>query len=493
MEITADFPDSFNNEATSSVESNIADLALPRIEEERTRPTPLDISQVHAVILAGGGDENNPLTRHRARPALPLAGSYRIIDFPLSNVINSSIREISVLTQWNSHSLNTHLSNSYPPEVFGALGTKGSVGVLPCYQTPNHKAWSHGSADSVRFHMEAGNLDGRPGSPDPEAYLIVSGEAVYEMDYQALLDAHNAAGADVTIASYTVRAEEASALGVMATTDDGAVYRFHEKPSPEKLRNMLCCASEATLDDCKFSASMGVYLFSRRALVDLLSTAADAAAEGGECAATAASTSGAEGGAAAAFDFGYNIIPTALERGYTVMAHPFDGFWQPVRSLREWFTTNLSMTESGSAAEHMVYSQHVFSRPRFLPPSSFSGGCECTRAMFADGCVIRASHVEESVVGPTVKLAEGVKLRRTVISGQSEMLLGADRHSTPDIGARSELCNCVMDSGARVGADCRLVNEAGVEHLDRSADGYVIEDGIIVVLKDAVIPDGTVI
>lgn len=479
--------------ASTSVDDDVRRNLQPSsvVPERRRRvnpaPNPVTMDKVGAVVLAGGADSNNPLTRNQARAALRFGATYRLIDFPIANCINSKVRRVFVMTQWNSHTLNQHVNAAYPPEVFG-FGEQGSVDVLPSNQTVREKSWSLGSADCVRRHLQSGALQG-PGQWEPDAYLVLSGEALYRMDYQDMLKTHNKTGADITIGVSKQRVGDVDAtnLGICSVySDDTQVYGFREKPSQTELREMAQCPSAQTsLDDCNVHVNMGVYIFSRRAMKELVEVI-EHIDEGTQ------------------LDFGRDILPMAIATDYQIHAHEHGGFWQPVRNLREWYESNISICSphlfrkmyAGASDLIDVSKDPVFTVPRTLPPARFSGESQCDSSLISDGVVVaNGCVIKDSVVGPCVVFGEGVSVERVVFNGHPEMahIHGND---VPDVGAGSVVYGCVVQSDVLIGAGCVLTNEKRVksaEVIDDEGHGYIIDDGIITILEGTVLAAGTVI
>jgi len=479
--------------ASTSVDDDVRRNLQPSsvVPERRRRvnpaPNPVTMDKVGAVVLAGGADSNNPLTRNQARAALRFGATYRLIDFPIANCINSKVRRVFVMTQWNSHTLNQHVNAAYPPEVFG-FGEQGSVDVLPSNQTVREKSWSLGSADCVRRHLQSGALQG-PGQWEPDAYLVLSGEALYRMDYQDMLKTHNETGADITIGVSKQRVGDVDAtnLGICSVySDDTQVYGFREKPSQTELREMAQCPSAQTsLDDCNVHVNMGVYIFSRRAMKELVEVI-EHIDEGTQ------------------LDFGRDILPMAIATDYQIHAHEHGGFWQPVRNLREWYESNISICSphlfrkmyAGASDLIDVSKDPVFTVPRTLPPARFSGESQCDSSLISDGVVVaNGCVIKDSVVGPCVVFGEGVSVERVVFNGHPEMahIHGND---VPDVGAGSVVYGCVVQSDVLIGAGCVLTNEKRVkkaEVIDDEGHGYIIDDGIITILEGTVLAAGTVI
>jgi glucose-1-phosphate adenylyltransferase len=420
-------------------------------------------NEVLAIILGGGqGSRLFPLTQHRSKPAVPIGGSYRLIDIPISNCLHADIRRIFVLTQFNSASLNRHISQTYRMDPF----SQGSVEILAAEQTPDNPNWFQGTADAVR---QAARHIVRY---DADYYLILAGDHLYRMDYCALVDAHVERSADITIAAQPVSVEDASSMGIFRFDRTGQIVAFEEKPKRDRLDEIgQSIPPGATFSghsaDKPFVASMGIYVFSRDVLLDAIEQA-DAA------------------------DFGRQIIPAALGR-YRVNAYLFRGYWADVGTVASFYDANVMLT--GRKAPFKLYDpgRPIFTHARYLPGARLDD-CTATEAIIAEGCFIERATVEGSIVGIRTNIQGGSTIRRSV-------LLGADYYEADDtgpvrrdrprlgIGRDVLLDRVIVDKNARIGDDVHLVNEAGVGHAD--GDGYYIRDGVIVVPKDGVVQPGT--
>lgn len=419
-------------------------------------------NDVLALILGGGqGSRLFPLTQFRSKPAVPIGGQYRLIDIPISNCLHADIRRIFVLTQFNSASLNRHISQTYRMDLF----SQGFVEILAAEQTPDNASWFQGTADAVR---QASRHIARH---DADYYLVLAGDHLYRMDYTELVDEHIDRRADVTIAAQPVDVAAASSMGIFRFDREGQIVAFEEKPSPERLAAIgqsipPSSTFAAHTTDKPFIASMGVYVFSRDVLLDML----------------------ADGDAK---DFGREVIPAALGR-YRVNAHLFRGYWADVGTVASFYEANIMLTRP--VAPFRFYDPHrpIYTHPRFLTGSRF-GDCALREAIVAEGCFLDHCRVEESVIGIRTTVQSGTTIRRSV-------LLGADYYEADDaaparrdgprlgIGRDVVLDRVIVDKNARIGDGVSLVNAAGVEHAD--GDGYYIRNGIIIVPKDGVIPAG---
>lgn len=363
--------------------------------------------------------------------------------------------------------------------------------VLPSFQTPDEKNWSFGSADCVRRHLQAGALRGPHGVSEPEAYLILSGEALYRMDYGEMLKTHNESGADITIAVSKRKLGEVDAtnLGVCSVDPEATggvecpVWGFREKPSLDELKEMAMCEENATsLADCDVHVNMGVYIFSKKAMNDLLNVI--------EC-------------VEEQLDFGKHIIPMAVGAGHNVQAHEHKGYWQPIRTQRDWYDANMGLCEPRAGEDPSSVSSmidpnfQIWTLPRCLPPARFCGDVNTEASIVSEGVVVGAnSKILKSIVGPCVVLGERVDLEGCIFIGHPEVahLHGDD---VPDVGDGAVLKNCVVHSDARVGEGCVLTNAAGVKDFDgvdeETGFGYVIQDGIITIMQGTTIEPGTII
>jgi glucose-1-phosphate adenylyltransferase len=421
-------------------------------------------SDVLALILGGGqGTRLFPLTQFRSKPAVPIGGQYRLIDIPISNCLHADIRRIFVLTQFNSASLNRHVAQTYRMDLF----SNGFVEILAAEQTPDNPNWFQGTADAVR---QAARHFSRY---DAEYYLILAGDHLYRMDYGELLRAHIEQRADITLAAQPVGAAEAGAMGILRFDRSGQIVGFEEKPDRTRLDEMgrsLPGASPGAGEapDKPFVASMGIYVFSRRVLLELV---------------------GQEG----AKDFGREIIPQALGR-CRVNTFLFRGYWADVGTVESFYDANIMLT--GPGAPFSFYDPHkpIYTHPRFLPAARLSD-CAVRDGIIAEGCDVDRATIERSIIGIRTGVRSGSTIRRSVVLGADyfERAVGADRDGQPPlgIGRDVQLDRVIVDKNARIGDGARLVNERGVDHAD--GPGYYIRNGIIVVAKDATIPPGTVL
>lgn len=422
------------------------------------------MQDVLAIILGGGrGNRLFPLTLMRSKPAVPIGGQYRLIDIPLSNCLHADIRRVFVLTQFNSASLNRHISQTYRMDLFSG----GFVDILAAEQTPDNPNWFQGTADAVRQaarHFADYAAD---------YYLILAGDHLYRMDYGEMVDAHVDRGADITIAAQPVAVDSAHEMGIFRFGLDGQIVGFEEKPNADRLaqigRSIPAGAAFAGYQpDKPFIASMGIYVFSREVLLELLN--------------------GSD-----AHDFGGEIIPAALGT-HRVNAFLYRGYWADVGTIQSFYDANMTLTQDHPPFRFHDARKPVFTRPRFLAPSRFMDA-RIDHSMVAEGCYINRCTVRDSIVGIRSRIDERATVTRSV-------LLGADYYEADDrgpadagvpmgIGQDSVLDRVIVDKNARIGRGVRLVNERGVQEAD--GGHYYIRNGIIVVPKGAIVPDGTVV
>jgi glucose-1-phosphate adenylyltransferase len=415
-----------------------------------------------AIILGGGqGSRLFPLTATRSKPAVPIGGKYRLIDVPVSSCLHADIRRIFVLTQFNSASLNRHISNTYRLDRFSG----GFVEILAAEQTPDNTNWYQGTADAVRkASRHFRGLEAR-------YYLILAGDHLYRMDYQELIDAHVAQKADITIAAQPVGAETATQMGIFRFEPDGKIVAFEEKPSAARLREIgRSIPNGATFathdDDQPFVASIGVYVFSRDILLDMVER---------------------ESG----LDFGRELIPGALDR-YTVKPFLYRGYWADVGTIESFYEANVMLCRARAPFRFWDPRRPIYTHLRHLPGSRLTD-CRIVSSIVDDGCFLDRCEVSESVVGIRTNVRGGTRISRSVLLG-ADWYEDASRYSDVHaigIGRDVVLDRVIVDKNARIGDGARLVNERGVEHAD--GDGYYIRGGIIVVPKGGTIRAGTVV
>jgi glucose-1-phosphate adenylyltransferase len=417
------------------------------------------MNDVVTIVLGGGrGTRLFPLTHLRSKPAVPIGGKYRLIDIPLSNCLHAGLKKIYVLTQFNSASLNRHIAQTYRLDLFSG----GFVEVLAAHQTPEGEHWFQGTADAVR---QAARHFREVGA---EYYLILAGDHIYRMDFAELIDTHIERDADITIAAQPVSADDAPQMGIFRFDADGKIVGFEEKPSRERLAELGSSApthSPAGLltTDKPFVASMGIYVFSRDVLHDVL--ARDRAV-----------------------DFGREIIPHALGT-HRVNAYLFRGFWADVGTVSTFYDVNLMLARRGTPFSFFHPRRPIYTHPRFLPAARVHN-CKLDETLVAEGAYLDSCEVQSSIVGLRMSIGEGAKITRSI-------LLGADFYDDDatelplGIGRQSVLDRVIVDKNARIGDGARLVNERGIQDVD--GDGYYIRNGIIIVPKGGVVKAGTVV
>ncbi len=428
--------------------------------------------KVICLILGGGrGTRLYPLTKSRSKPAVPIAGKYRLIDIPIANCIHSGLNRIFVLTQFNSVSLHRHIANTYKFDPFDG----GFVEILAAQQTMQHETWYQGTADAVRR-----NIPYFTDSPY-DLVLILSGDQLYRMDFEAMIQSHLANKAEATIATIPVAETEARACGIMRIDNTGRVIDFEEKPkTPEALARVRTDSEWMTgfgieAPGRPYLASMGIYLFNRSMLVQML----------------------ASGNAT---DFGRELFPQAIAN-HRVQAHLFDGYWEDIGTVGAFHKANIDLTQPNPPF-HFIEGDHpVFTRPRYLPCSHI-GGATINNSLISDGCSIGSgSLIENSVIGVRAHIGDHVTIRNCYIMGadgyeNAKHLEANARAHRPGVGIGSgtTIENAIIDKNARIGKNVRILNEAGI--IDTPEDGpphYVIRDKIVVIPKFTIIQDNTVI
>ena len=433
----------------------------------------IGMKRVLAIILGGGaGTRLYPLTKMRAKPAVPLAGKYRLIDIPISNCINSDINKMYVLTQFNSASLNRHLTQSY--NLSSGFG-QGFVEVLAAQQTPESPSWFEGTADAVRKYQWLFQ------EWDVDHYLILSGDQLYRMDYSTFVQHHIDTGAKVSIGALPVDAEQAQAFGLMHTDAEGRIQEFREKPKGEALKEMWVDTSKLGLSAEEASkrpylASMGIYVFSRDTLFDLLAKNPSAT------------------------DFGKEIIPAALERGDRIQSFLFDDYWEDIGTIGAFYEANLALTDQPNPA-FSFYDESfpIYTRPRYLPPSKMLDA-QVTQSIVGEGSIIKACSIHHCVLGVRSRVEDEVVLQDTLVMGNDFFESSEERDTLRQrggipvgVGRGTTVKRAILDKNVRIGRDVTIVNKDHVEEADRPELGFYIRNGIVVVVKNGTIADGTVI
>jgi glucose-1-phosphate adenylyltransferase len=412
-----------------------------------------------AVILGGGrGSRLFPLTHERSKPAVPIAGKYRLIDIPISNCLNSNLRRIFVLTQYNSESLNKHISQTYKFDIF----TDAFVTILAAEQTEDSPEWFQGTADAVRQSLR------HLRSHRSREVLILSGDQLYQMDFRKLQETHRSHAAEATVAVIPVPREQTAGFGILKVDRQGRIVQFEEKPGSERLNGL---ESEIPGYGRGFLASMGIYMFGREALEKAIADPA-------------------------LVDFGRHVIPKAIGE-VRVQAHVFRGYWEDVGTIASYYQANLELTEAMPPFDFYDALQPVYTDPRFLPATKVEG-CTLRSALVSEGCILMGAEIEHSVVGIRSRIGHGTRLRNTLVLGADfyetlEEIERAQSRGVPPvgIGGESVIERAIVDKNARIGRGVQIVNKAGVQNAD--GNGYYVRDGIVIVAKSGVIPDGTVI
>jgi glucose-1-phosphate adenylyltransferase len=427
----------------------------------------LNTSRVLCVIMGGGqGTRLFPLTKDRAKPAVPLAGKYRLVDIPISNCINSGFRRIYVLTQFNSTSLHGHISRTYKFDHF----TSGFVEILAAQQTLTNSSWYEGTADAVRKNLVHFL------NHDFDYLVILSGDQLYRMDFRPVVSQHIETGAGITVATIPVGRAEAKSLGIMQIADDRRITRFVEKPKEDalldslKLQPKLKSALEIQGEGESFLASMGIYVFNRELLRELLDNPLS--------------------------DFGKHIIPNAISN-HAVFSYVFQGYWEDIGTIRSFFEANLDLVSELPRFNFFDMSAPIFSRPRYLPGSKINGA-QIDHALVTDGCIINGAKISHSIIGLRTVVGAGTELRRVIILGSDyyeseKSVLKNEGEGKPrvGIGANCKIENAIIDKNARIGNNVTISPAGKPDKLDHEL--YFIRDGIVVIPKNAIIPHGTVI
>ncbi len=423
------------------------------------------MQDVLAIILGGGrGQRLYPLTLTRSKPAVPIGGKYRLIDIPISNCLHADLRRMFVLTQFNSASLNRHIAQSYRMDTFSG----GFVDILAAEQTPDNPNWFQGTADAVR--QAARHFVGYAA----DYYLILAGDHLYRMDFGEMIESHVDRNADITIAAQPVTPDDATGMGIFLFDHAGQIAGFEEKPDAARLATIGQSIPPGTgfgghSADRPFVASMGIYLFSRDVLLEILE--------------------GHPG-----IDFGREIIPAALQ-SHRVNAYLFGGYWADVGTIASFYDANMMLTRDRPPFRFYDPQKPIYTRPRFLPASRLIA-CSVDHGMVAEGCYLNRCAIEYCIVGIRMRVEARSTIRRSVLLGadyfEADPLDNAADRSVPlGIGRDAVLDRVIVDKNARIGNGVRLVNEQGVDHAD--AENYCIRNGIIIIPKGAVIPDGTVV
>ena len=414
--------------------------------------------KVLGIILGGGqGSRLYPLTKDRSKPAVPIAGKYRLVDIPISNCINSDIKRMYVLTQFNSASLNAHIKNTYHFSFF----SDAFVDVLAAEQTIHSDKWFQGTADAVRQSMHHFLAN------DFEYALILSGDQLYQMDFNDMIQKHRESGAEISVATYPVNAKDATSFGLLRTDNENIITSFIEKPASELLPDWTSNVG----DDMKsqgrdYLASMGIYIFNRDLLIKLMETPGTN-------------------------DFGGEIIPQAIGKHKT-LSYQYEGYWEDIGSIDSFFEANLGLTDD--VPQFNLYDRKgIYTRARILPTSKISGTI-LNKAVIADGCLINAEKIERAVIGIRSRIGKNSLISNTYMMGNDfyeslDQIKESNIKIMMGIGDRCYIHNCIIDKNCRIGDDVRINGGKHITNIE--TDTYMVKDGIVVIKKDATIPNGT--
>ncbi len=414
-----------------------------------------------AIILGGGqGSRLYPLTESRSKPAVPIAGKYRLVDIPISNCINSDIKRMFVLTQFNSASLNQHIKNTYHFSHFSTA----FVDILAAEQTPDNPTWFQGTADAVRQCMNHFL------NHDFDYALILSGDQLYHMNFNEMIAAHEKSGATISIATLPVTAKEATDFGILKTDSEHLVTSFIEKPNVSLLPDWTSEVSEESAAEGKhYLASMGIYIFNRELLVRLMSNTETK-------------------------DFGKEIIPQAIGKE-KILSYQYEGYWTDIGNIDSFFEANLGLTDDIPKFNLFDNSSKIYTRARVLPPSKITGSTTVDKSVVAEGCIINGAQIEHSVVGIRSRIGLGSVITNSYLMGNDYYQnLEEIRHNSENgiinigIGDRCSINHTIVDKNCRIGNDVKL--NGGTHLEDANTKWYSIKDGIIVVKKGTVLPDG---
>jgi glucose-1-phosphate adenylyltransferase len=414
-------------------------------------------SKVLAIILGGGqGSRLHPLTETRSKPAVPIAGKYRLVDIPISNCINSNIKQMYVLTQFNSASLNRHIKNTYHFSFFSSA----FVDVLAAEQTPGNKGWFQGTADAVRQSMHHFLRH------DFEYFLILSGDQLYQMDFDKMIKAHKKAKAAISIATIPVNAKDATSFGILKANDQNRITSFIEKPAAELLPDWTSDVSDDMKKEGRnYLASMGIYVFNRDLLIKLMENPD-------------------------AIDFGKEILPQSIDEHLT-LSYQYEGYWTDIGNIDSFFEANLGLTDDFPKFDLYSRAKRIYTHARMLPTTKISGTI-LDKTVIADGCIINAGKIEHSVIGVRSRIDKESTVINTYMMG-SDYYQALDDILNPNIpsmgiGARCFIKNAILDKNCSIGDDVRI---NGGKHLaDDETESYAIRDGIVVIKKGAFIPNG---
>lgn len=416
---------------------------------------------VISLVLGGGrGSRLFPLTHSRSKPAVPIAGKYRLVDIPISNCLNSGFNRIMVLTQFNSASLNSHIKNSYHFDIF----SRGFVDILAAEQNVDSDKWFQGTADAVRQSMK--HID----KYDYDYVLILSGDQLYQMDFREMIDFHVQGGGEITIATIPVNAKDATGFGILKANEEGKIESFIEKPSSDLLGEWMSDVSEQNENEGKnYLASMGIYVFNKNVLRKMFED------DPGD-------------------DFGKDLIPNAIEAGYKTLSFQYSGYWTDIGTIESFYEANIDLAQDFPKF-NLFSTKPIYSRARMLPPSKILGSY-VQRAVFGDGCIIMADKIENAVIGNRTRIDRGSTVVNSYVMGadlyqSTDEIVENDRTGQPNmgIGKYCYIDRAIIDKNVRIGNNVRII---GGKHLeDGDFHTHSIKDGIVVIKKGVVIPEGT--
>lgn len=417
--------------------------------------------KVLAIILGGGqGSRLYPLTDRRSKPAVPIAGKYRLVDIPISNCINADIKRMYVLTQFNSAGLNKHIKNTYHFSFFSSA----FVDVLAAEQTPNNKTWFQGTADAVRQSMHH-FLD-----HDFEYFLILSGDQLYQMDYSEMIEAHKESGAEISIATIPVNAKDATGFGILKSNNKNFITSFIEKPDTSLLPDWTSeVSNDMKAQGRHYLASMGIYIFNKSLLQELMKNP---------------NTN----------DFGKEIIPQAID-SHKTLSYQYEGYWTDIGTVESFFEANLGLTDDIPQFDLYNREKVIYTRARMLPTTKIAGTV-LDKTVISDGCIISAAKIERSVIGIRSRIGKNSTVINTYMMGNDyyeslDQIQNRNIENLLGIGENCFIKNCIIDKNCRIGDNVRI--EGGKHLEDTETETYCIRDGIVVIKKDATIPKGFVI
>jgi len=418
-----------------------------------------------SIILGGGaGSRLYPLTASRSKPAVPIGGKYRLVDIPISNCINSNLNRIFVLTQFNSASLNQHIKNTYHFSAFSS----GFVDILAAEQTPDNPGWFQGTADAVRQSLR------HLAKMDFDYVLILSGDQLYQMDFSKMIEAHKKTGAALTIATIPVGEREAPEFGILKSNQENIITSFVEKPKKDILKDWISdTGNEMKAQGRNYLASMGIYVFNKEILYQFLNEVHPDAT-----------------------DFGKEIIPDSIAH-YKVLSYQYDGYWTDIGNIYSFFEANIALTQDVPLFNLFDSAQKVYTRARMLPPAKVSGTI-INKAILAEGCIIHAKEVTSSVVGIRARVGKDTVIKNTYIMGcdyyeNIDQIEQKNKKGIPilGIGERCIIEDAIIDKNCSIGNDVTIKGGSHLEKVDHPL--YTIKDGIVVIKKGAVIPNGYII